>query len=959
MAPDSLVAVVLSPSADADGAELRRYAPHVTVWRDDHLPDHPDALVLVGAAGQQAPAAGPDVPVIRVDPAQGPAAWRRAAEELRRIGSPEFLIECREAVIRRLAGRDRSTSGRDAARRRLLSDHEERVRAERRRIGGTSTAVDGPDWPRFAGSETGRSAMILVNEMPIAPPVAFCDRIDKMDKLVGALGDPAAAVTVVTGEKGMGKTALLAELRLRLRRLDPRLTAAGFVYLSGRDSRRITVTTVLADLVRVVRDSEQLREARELLTAGRPWRHSLGRIIQALDGATVVLAVDDGDELIRDDGEFEDRELCDLLLDLAERPGHRVRPVFAAHDVPKVLRRRLTDRVREVPLDRGLLPEDADPLLRNLDDGDGTLGLRTAEPSEVRAACEVTGGRPRWMELFAGVLAGDDERRIGPLARDLRRTPDPGRWMFAEIAERLDRSEWRVVQALAAFGRPVEPEAINQLLHDHVPGLVSGPILSQLARRHLVRRDGRRYYLVPQPDARLVARSIPPRSGLGPDGFTMEALRLRAADYFASLDLDVREPDDLWPRFSEIELRILGGDPAAAFEVMNEIDELHLEGWGQSQALIPWRERIDGQLTDPGDAARNLWHLTKAYLQQDDPAKADGYARRALDTLRRMGDGGNALTVSIELANVWLSDGDTLRALGLYEEAAVEARRLSQRPTEAGATMNAGLCHLERGDSRTADHCFELAQALLDPYPENAQPQLRAQLLLNRGWRLALLGRDEEALELMHAALRLAERVRVERLLGTCLNGMAAVQLYGPTPEAALRTAHRAVTVGTPSGDQVLIVRSHVTLALAHHFAGRGAKAQAAISVATQRRYGQSSQLVGALAVAGLIDLAEDDVPAAHKSFVDAASMALRRIRRDDHDHQVFDARGLALTGLALSGRADRADDAVAAYDQARDITRMPGIIARNRRLLDSFGPRGDPEVRARIWRAALRTDPS
>src|SRR5262249_32505737 len=149
--------------------------------------------------------------------------------------------------------------------------------------------------------------------------------------------------------------------------------------------------------------------------------------------------------------------------------------------------------------------------------------------------------------------------------------PDVGEHLLARTFERLDRIDRRNVQALAIYGRPVQPAAVDHLLQPYVQGPGSAARLCALHRDQLVRRDlDGHYYVPPTPDRELLLTSIPPASPsdlIGPDaarpGFTRHELRHRAADYFARSHPgpdQITGVDDLRTHFAEIDLRIQAAD---------------------------------------------------------------------------------------------------------------------------------------------------------------------------------------------------------------------------------------------------------------------------------------------------------------------------------------------------------------------------------------------------------------
>lgn len=72
-----------------------------------------------------------------------------------------------------------------------------------------------------------------------------------------------------------------------------------------------------------------------------------------------------------------------------------------------------------------------------------------------------------------------------------------------------------------------------------------------------------------------------------------------------------------------------------------------------------------------------------------------------------------------------------------------------------------------------------------------------------------------------------------------------------------------------------------------------------------------------------------------------------------DQNYNALDAKGLALTGLAVLEGAQRDAEAIAAFRAARAITKAPGIVGRVRRLLDARAPADAAGVLSPIYPAA------
>jgi hypothetical protein len=82
--------------------------------------------------------------------------------------------------------------------------------------------------------------------------------------------------------------------------------------------------------------------------------------------------------------------------------------------------------------------------------------------------------------------------------------------LVGEAFSRLDPTAQRIMQALAIYGRPVTPAAVDYLLQPYLAGVNSAPILGRLVNMQFARKEKRA--LLPAPGGSRL-RSFADRAG--------------------------------------------------------------------------------------------------------------------------------------------------------------------------------------------------------------------------------------------------------------------------------------------------------------------------------------------------------------------------------------------------------------------------------------------------------------
>jgi hypothetical protein len=457
----------------------------------------------------------------------------------------------------------------------------------------------------------GRSHIPSINEPPRLPPHQFQDRTVALERLRELVGDPSIRLVAVVGRDGIGKTAVVSRLFDSWRTDPPPPPVDAFVYLPALGPRPVTSATLLTDL----RNAVPNQRAAAAGTAERPNESAstptekLDEVLRELAGTRVLLVVDNVETLLDANTALRDPGLDEVVKGLLFGRDHAVKLMLVTREAPDSLLREAASHAYRLDLDVGLPRVNARRLLVRLD-ADGRVGLASGSEEDLERVYELTDGHPRALEALYSVLASGSATSMAQLLNEIENIPayDVLHYLISRMFDELRGIERLVVQALAVYGRPVLPAAVDYLLQEHLVGDQSEPILHGLAARRLIQKDGDWFYLPPAPDGQLVVDRIPPgresERDRDPLPVTRAALYNRAAEYFRTLRKSrVMRIDDLSPQFAEIDLRMRGKDYWTALRLIDEIDQRYLEVWGQSDAVAHWRTELVGKLDEPGLAA--------------------------------------------------------------------------------------------------------------------------------------------------------------------------------------------------------------------------------------------------------------------------------------------------------------------------------------------------------------------
>nr|BFE73964.1 hypothetical protein GCM10020092_072650 [Actinoplanes digitatis] len=248
--------------------------------------------------------------------------------------------------------------------------------------------------------------------------------------------------------------------------------------------------------------------------------------------------------------------------------------------------------------------------------------------------------------------------------------------------------------------------------------------------------------------------------------------------------------EQLHPEFSEIELRIRGGEYAAALAVIERIDDGYLHGWGHSDAVV---ESLHGLADlDPRRELVRLSLLARALRQQEDHAGVIACVRPALRLATRRRVTTDRVRLIIQLANAYFEQGQLDLATAHYRKAAWLTRTRLRGLRQERAFVHAGLvlCAGRAGHLDRALRHHASALRLLRGTVEESEH--RAALYISAAWVEGELGRTDAARVNLHRARSAADAAGDHILLGEAKQAEAEILLDEGGFVAAVALADQA-----------------------------------------------------------------------------------------------------------------------------------------------------------------------
>jgi len=801
---------------------------------------------------------------------------------------------------------------------------------------------------------SGETRTKFINPPPMTAPSYFQDRHVETKLIADFLRDDSRRVLTLVGRGGTGKTALACRL---LKALEHghlpddlgALSVDGIVYLSAVGSRRVRVPDLYADLLKLLPEET----ARHLDSLYKNPQASTDAKMRALlaafpHGRNIVLLDNFEDVVDAETLSLRDAELDEALTALLQAPAHAIKIIITTRIAPRSLALVQPARQTRLDLDEGLASPYAENILREMD-VDGKVGLQTAPDDLLSAARARTRGYPRALEALFAILSADRDTTLQDILQNVGAhggAPLPEnvvRDLVGEAFDRLDLTAQKVMQALAIYGRPVTPTAVDYLLQPVLTGVNSAPVLSRLVNMHFVRKEAGRYYLHPVDREYALSRvSRGTRDEAGDreilddkTPFTQIALADRGANYFAETRLpreNWKTLADLAPQLAEIDLRCAAEDYDTAARVLLEIDSDFLLLWGFYRLVVEMHNRVQGILKDPTLKQMSLRNLGIAYRNIGQYQNAITCNEQALAIARKKKDRYSEGASLGNLGNCYYHLGQNSRAINYYEQAHSIAKEIGDLHGEELAIGNLGNCYTDLGQTRRAIDYYK--QALLVAH-EIGDRKEAAKNLSNLGNCYALLGENASAIESLELALAVQREIGNRLDEGIVLGNLTSILIDKGKYSDAILYAFDCVKIGDEINSPYLGSHGNSSLALAYVYAGDLFAARTVVEAAL--RYNEPSNNHFVHVLLGIIALLQEEHITAQKAFLAAVYQVNELLEYNAQSIDALYTKGTALCGLALCESPQRVAAAIAAFRAARAINKDAGIVKRVLRLFDEL----------------------
>jgi tetratricopeptide (TPR) repeat protein len=787
----------------------------------------------------------------------------------------------------------------------------------------------------------------FVNPPPVIAPNWFQDRHVETGQIGDFLKDDALRLLTVVGRGGVGKTAMVCRLLKALEGghlpddLGP-LGVDGIVYLSPLGRHKVNFPNLFADLTRLLPQDTAQRLDQLYQDPRHTTKDQTLALLEAFPSGRTVLLLDNFEDVVDPETlAITESELDETLQTLLTAPQHGIKVIVTTRVAPRALLLVQPAVQRRLNLDEGLESPFAENILRAMDP-DGTLGLKETPEALLTEARERTRGYPRALEALVAILAADRDTSLPELLVETGRLLPENvvEVLVGEAFNRLDPLAQQVMQALAIYGLPVPPVAVDYLLQPYRPTIDSAPVLSRLVNMQFVRRDAGRYYLH-QIDCEYALSRIP--QGQPADRDTAEprltrySLLARGAGYFEQ----TRTPRESWkqlgdlaPQLAEFELRYQGEDYDTAAAVLLDIDMNYLQLWGHYRLMVQLHERLQGRITDSayfGQASTG--NLGGALLYMGRFQEAIARYLEALVLARLHGDRRGEGAWLGSLGNCYSYLGEIRRAIDYYEQALTILRDIGNRQGEANNLANMGYYgYRSLGQLRRAIDLNEQALAI---YRDINDREGEATVVFNLSKFYADLGEVPQAIDLCEQALVIARDIGGRYLEAYGLVYMGDCDTMRELWEQAILHYNEGIGIADELGNVELQSLGRSGLATAELLRGELGAAYEATEDATKHYYPMDN--AHAAVVLGVILLRQGHADRARLVFTEAITRADTLLEQADENFRALDDKALALCGLALLGHAARLPEATAALQAARAVTRAAGVVIPALRLLDAL----------------------
>ncbi len=594
-------------------------------------------------------------------------------------------------------------------------------------------------------------------ELLLNLPLHYRGRATELNFLHAALESETLRMVTIHGGPGIGKTMLVVKLILDIKQRTLHLASGSDDGVQG------IVSLVLTDLTRPPLDrlvecfcqSIDEEPAKRLRTA---WQEA-GRLDDKLEalrrhalGSARRLIILDNFETVMDDRDGISPRWSELhrFLEMCLGQEHKALLVLTSRLPVRPsgqVAMQSIERVREIPLDAGLTPDEGQAMLKGMDP-DGLLRLRDAPDELLYRIVRRWDGNPRLLEIFADTLrrlpASTPETLLDDRRRCMQIEENSAGVRFESLPTPKHK---RIMEALAVYGQPVGMQAIRRVV-----GLDVEDELNDLVRWLVVRMDRDLLALHPL-DQQYVSGRIAEAAGN-----LLRKLNRRAADHFREL----RKPQDQWhswddlkPQLSEFNHSVIAKDFDRACEILNDIDREYLAYWGYGKELTTMRKQLEGHIKDRRLEEINLGHLGSSYHDEGDSARAITLYEQALEIARAISDKSNESRWVGNIAAARNALGDVREARAGFEEALRIARTPEADPLHIGRWLGrlAGFAW----DAGEKQHAIDMFTEALDVTRANKDWRFAIELSVSLGRCYLCMGEARQAEQRLNEALTMAK----------------------------------------------------------------------------------------------------------------------------------------------------------------------------------------------------------
>lgn len=804
----------------------------------------------------------------------------------------------------------------------------------------------------------------VVNRPPEGIIRHFQDRGRVIKRLKDFLDNEDLTLFAVLGKSGLGKTAVACQFLEIVGTDEPPTEEAGpenavaTVYLGGNGSGtgRVSLAGLVAGLCSLLPD----RGGPQLTAALRNSHLSVEDKTQALLAAfrerTAVVLLDNLDNLIdAENGQLQDRGLASALKTLLDDPTHRIKVIVTARCAPGEILDYQSTRQGRYTLRKGLPRAEAKKLLRELD-AEEPVGLDTASDALLDKAYDLTDGSPKALKALFSILAADRNTTLETIVSGAKSVlPDKLVDALAgEAFSRLDESARQVVQALAIYGRPVPPVAVDYLLQPYLPGLDSRPVLERLVKLHLVRQKENHFDLHPVDRdyacSQIALGSVEDRRTADAP-FTKMALWHRGAQYFC----ETRLPRERWqcigdlePQLAEFELRMRAEEFDEAAGVLSDISFQCLLVWGYYNLVVELHGRLRNKITDPklrqqslvylGDASRHVGRISDA--------------ERFFDTALRLAKSHKEIKEGPCLDGLGLcagSAGRTGQAMDYFWQALLKHREENDRFGEAASLGNLARCYHSSGETDVAIGFLKRSLSLAR---EHNKRLIEGGALGQLGECYKDLGMGDEAMSYLTQALRVADSQNDRPAKTYFLYSMAMTHIVcgeGDFDEAR-RRARESLEVARQIPNPIACRRAIIALATAQLLSGDLDDAAATVGMASECDL--PGPKPGLEVLRGIISLRRSRALDAEEFFLETLRQGDDELENTSCPRSALHWKGIAFSGLALLTGGDEPKEigqAIAAHRHAFALSSDESGVGRVLRMYDALAPADRNDTIARV----------